>query len=294
MISYIFPGQGSQFPSMGRELFEHFQKARDLFKRANEVLGFKISEILFEGSTQELKETKMAQPAIYIHSVILAKLMNDFNPFCVAGHSLGEFSALAAINAIDFEEGLKLVQRRAMAMQKACERNPLSGMVAVLGLEEKIVEEVCGEIKGVFPANYNAPGQIILSGEEKALEKASEVLKKRGAKRLLPLLVSGAFHSPFMQGAKEELALAIENTPFKEPICPIYQNVDGLPTTLITLIKQKLIDQLTQGVRWQRTVENIIEKGIDEFVEIGPGNVLQGLVKKINKQVKVSSAKVII
>ena len=281
MNAYMFPGQGSQFPGMAKELYETDQKARELFDRADEILGFKITEIMFNGTAEELKQTKVTQPAIFLHSVILAMCSPDFKPDMVAGHSLGEFSALTAAGALDFEDGLRLVAIRAMAMQKACEANP-GTMAAILALPTEKVESICEETEGVVvPANYNCEGQIVISGSVEAVSAASEKMKAAGARRALILPVGGAFHSPLMQQAADELAAGIESVVFKAPVCPVYQNVTALPTTDPAEIKKNLLAQLTAPVKWTQTVENMVADGADNFVESGPGKVLQGLVSKI-------------
>lgn len=281
MKAFVFPGQGAQFSGMGKDLYSSHSKAKELFEIANDVLGFRITDIMFEGSAEELKQTKVTQPAIFIHSVILSKCIEEFNPQMVAGHSLGEFSALTAAGSLSFEDGLKLVYQRAMAMQKACELEP-STMAAILGLEDGRVEEICSATPGVVvPANYNCNGQLVISGSVDSVTKACEELKAAGAKRALILAVGGAFHSPLMEPARQELATAIENTEILAPVCPIYQNVDALPHSNPIEIKKNLIDQLTAPVRWRQTVENMFADGGREFVELGPGNVLQGLIKKI-------------
>lgn len=288
MTAAIFPGQGAQFPGMGKDLYEENFEARELFHHANNILGFSISDVMFEGSAEELKQTKVTQPAIFLHSTILSKALGDkFKPDMVAGHSLGEFSALVANGCLDFEDGLKLVSQRAMAMQKACELKP-STMAAVLGLEDEIVEAVCAETEGiVVAANYNCPGQIVISGVTGAVEKACEELKARGAKRALLLPVGGAFHSPLMEPAREELAAAIENTKFNTPFCPVYQNVTTFAVTNPDEIKENLIFQLTAPVKWTQSVQNMIKDGATSFAEIGPGKVLQGLVRKIDRSVEI-------
>ena len=281
MKAFVFPGQGAQFSGMGKDLYSSHSKAKELFEIANDVLGFRITDIMFEGSAEELKQTKVTQPAIFIHSVILSKCIEEFNPQMVAGHSLGEFSALTAAGSLSFEDGLKLVYQRAMAMQKACELEP-STMAAILGLEDGRVEEICSAIPGVVvPANYNCNGQLVISGSVDSVTKACEELKAAGAKRALILAVGGAFHSPLMEPARQELATAIENTEILAPVCPIYQNVDALPHSNPIEIKKNLIDQLTAPVRWRQTVENMFADGGREFVELGPGNVLHGLIKTI-------------
>lgn len=292
MKAYIFPGQGAQFSGMGKDLYENPQ-AKELFEKANEIMGFRISDIMFSGTDEELKQTNVTQPAIFLHSVILAKVLGaDFKPDMVAGHSLGEFSALVAANALSFEDGLRLVMARANAMQKACELQP-STMAAILGLADEVVEEVCAGIDAVVvPANYNCPGQLVISGSIEGIDEACEKLTAAGAKRALKLNVGGAFHSPLMEPAKVELQQAIENTTIASPICPIYQNVNAKPTTDPATIKQNLIAQLTGAVRWTQTAANMIADGATEFVEVGPGNVLQGLVKKVSRDVQTSSATV--
>lgn len=291
MKAYVFPGQGAQFTGMGKELYENAAEAKELFEKANEILGFRITDIMFEGTADELKQTKVTQPAVFLHSVVLAKTLGaDFKPDMVAGHSLGEFSALVAAGALSFEDGLKLVSQRAMAMQKACEVTP-STMAAVLGLDDKTVEEVCEATEGVVvAANYNCPGQLVISGETSAIDRACEAMKEAGAKRALKLPVGGAFHSPMMEPAREELAAAIEATTFAKPVCPVYQNVPATAVTEPETIKENLIKQLTAPVKWTQSVQNMIADGATEFTEVGPGNVLQGLVKKINKEVATRAA----
>ena len=292
MKAYIFPGQGAQFSGMGKELFDQSDKAKALFNSANKILGFDITKIMFEGDPEDLKQTKVTQPAIFLHSVILAKcLSNKFNPDMVAGHSLGEFSALVANNTLNFESGLKLVAQRAVVMQKACEISE-GTMAAVLGLENKIVESTCKEINGVVvAANYNCPGQLVVSGEIEPIHKACELMKDKGARRALVLPVGGAFHSPLMEPAREELANAIENTKFNSPSCPIYQNVSAIAVSDVNTIKKNLIAQLTAPVKWTQSIESMIKDGATDFIEVGPGNVLQGLVRKINREKSISSAK---
>lgn len=291
MKAYIFPGQGAQFSGMGLDLYENSPEAQELFEKANKILGFQITDIMFEGTAEQLKETKVTQPAIFLHSVILAKTLGEaFKPEMVAGHSLGEFSALVAAGALSFEDGLKLVSQRALAMQKACEAAP-STMAAVLGLEDAIVENVCNTIDGVVvAANYNCPGQLVISGEVEAINKACEALKEAGARRALVLPVGGAFHSPMMEPAREELAAAIENTTFSKPNCPIYQNVTANAVTDENEIKANLISQLTAPVKWTQSVQQMITDGATLFTEVGPGNVLQGLVKKIDRSAETASA----
>ncbi len=286
MKAYIFPGQGAQYPGMGKDLYENSADARALFEKANELLGFNITGIMFEGSAEDLKQTKVTQPAIFLHSVLLARTLNDFSPDMVAGHSLGEFSALVANGSLNFEDGLVLVSKRALAMQKACELDP-STMAAIVGLDDKTVEEVCDSIDEiVIPANYNCPGQLVISGSVAGIDKACKMLTEKGARRALKLPVSGAFHSPFMEPAREELAAAIESTSFKRPICAVYQNVNAQPVTDPVEIKKNLIAQLTAPVLWTQIVENMIAGGATSFTEIGPGKVLQGLVKKVERQME--------
>jgi len=288
MKAYVFPGQGAQYPGMGKDLYEKSPLAKELFEKANEILGFRITDIMFDGTEEDLKQTKVTQPAIFLHSVLLAKTLPDFAPEMVAGHSLGEFSALVANGALSFEDGLRLVSKRALAMQKACEKEP-STMAAIVGLDDEIVEEVCASIdEVVVPANYNCPGQLVISGSMAGIDKACEVLTARGAKRVLKLVVGGAFHSPLMEPAREELAAAIDTTPFSIPVCPIYQNVNAAPTSDPAVIKQNLISQLTAPVRWTQTAKNMIDGGATLFTEIGPGKVLQGLIKKVDRNAEVA------
>ena len=293
MTAYIFPGQGAQFVGMGLDLYENHSIAKELFERANTILGFSITDIMFQGTPEDLKQTKVTQPAIFLHSVILSKVMGEsFKPDMVAGHSLGEFSALVANGTLNFEDGLKLVSQRALAMQKACEIQE-STMAAVLGLEDTVVEEICSKVSGiVVPANYNCPGQLVISGEVEAINTACEKLKEAGARRALLLPVGGAFHSPLMEPAREELAAAIENTNFREPNCPIYQNVTTTAVTVSNDVKKNLIAQLTAPVKWTQSVQNMVKDGANSFVEVGPGKVLQGLVKKIVGDVETSSAQI--
>ncbi len=289
MKAYVFPGQGAQFVGMGKDLYDNNPEAKELFEKANDILGFRITDLMFEGTEEDLKQTKVTQPAIFLHSVLLAKSLGDeFKPNMVAGHSLGEFSALVAAGALSFEEGLKLVSKRAHAMQKACEVRP-STMAAVLALPDDKVEALCAEVDDVVaPANYNCPGQVVISGTIEGIDAACEKMLAAGAKRAMKLKVGGAFHSPLMQPAQEELAEAIAEAEFNTPVCPVYQNVDGKPHTDPKEIKENLIKQLTAPVRWTYDVEAMIADGADEFIELGPGSVLQGLVKKINRNVATS------
>lgn len=289
MKAYVFPGQGAQFVGMGKDLYDNNAEAKEMFEKANEILGFRITDLMFAGTEDDLKQTKVTQPAIFLHSVILAKSLGDeFKPDMVAGHSLGEFSALVAAGALSFEEGLKLVAKRAMAMQKACEAKP-STMAAVLALSDETVENLCAEVEDVVaPANYNCPGQVVISGTIEGIDKACEKMLAAGAKRALKLKVGGAFHSPLMQPAQEELAEAIAAAEFSTPRCPVYQNVDGKPHTDPKEIKENLIKQLTAPVRWTYDVQAMIADGADDFTELGPGKVLQGLISKIDRNVKTS------
>jgi len=291
MKAYVFPGQGAQFIGMGKDLYEKSIVAKDLFENANSILGFRITDLMFAGTDEDLKQTKVTQPAIFLHSTILASVLSDsFKPDMVAGHSLGEFSALVANRTLTFEDGLILVSKRAMAMQKACEKTP-STMAAILGLDDNIVEEVCASIKQVVvPANYNSPGQIVISGSNEGIDKAIEILKEKGVKRALKLAVGGAFHSPLMEPARLELEEAIRGTTFRIPICPVYQNVNAKPSVDPDVIKSNLVSQLTSPVRWTQSILNMISGGATTFVEVGPGCVLSGLIKKINRDAVTESA----
>ena len=293
MKAYVFPGQGAQFPGMGKDLYDSKTVSKELFEKSNEILGFKISEIMFNGTTEDLKETKVTQPAIFLHSVILAEALGEkFKPDLVAGHSLGEISALVSNKCLKFEDGLELVHKRALAMQKACEETP-STMAAILGLEDIVVEKICSNINGiVVPANYNCPGQLVISGEMEAVDIAIEKLTESGARRAIKLPVGGAFHSPIMKSAKSELKSAIDSTSFSSPICPIYQNVCAEAVIDPEKIKQNLIDQLTSPVKWTQTMLNIVKNQHLEVIEVGPGKVLQGLFKKIDRKINTSSAEI--
>jgi len=291
MKAYVFPGQGAQFIGMGKDLYDKSPLAKEMFEKANTILGFRITDLMFSGTDEDLRQTKVTQPAIFLHSTILAAVLGDsFKPDMVAGHSLGEFSALVANKALSFEDGLVLVSKRAIAMQKACEMIP-STMAAILGIDDKIVEEVCASINEVVvPANYNSPGQIVISGSNEGIDKAIEILKEKGAKRALKLAVGGAFHSPVMEPARVELEEAIRNTEFHKPVCPVYQNVNATPSTDPEVIKANLVLQLTSPVKWTQSVINMIAGGATSFTEVGPGSVLQGLVKKVNKDMLTEGA----
>lgn len=290
MKAYVFPGQGSQFVGMGKDLYDNSGLAKDLFDSANQILGFNITDLMFSGTDDDLKQTKVTQPAVFLHSVILAKTLGEnFKPDMVAGHSLGEFSALVASGALSFEDGLKLVSKRAMAMQKACEQNP-STMSAIIGLDDTVIEQACAEIDGVVPANYNCPGQLVISGSNEGIDKANAKLTELGAKRAIKLSVSGGFHSPMMEPARVELEKAIDEVTFNKPVCPVYQNVTAKPTVNPDEIKKNLVAQLTSPVRWTQTMQNMIANGLTEIVEVGPGAVLQGLMRKINREIGASSA----
>ncbi|MCB0430142.1 MAG: ACP S-malonyltransferase [Flavobacteriales bacterium] len=291
MKAYVFPGQGAQFPGMGKDLYEGSAEAKDLFEKANDILGFRITDVMFEGTDEELRQTKVTQPAIFLHSVVLAQVLGDqFKPDMVAGHSLGEFSALVANKTLTFEDGLKLVLQRALAMQKACEARP-STMAAILGLEDEVVEKVCADIdEVVVAANYNCPGQLVISGSMEGISQACDKLKEAGAKRALPLPVGGAFHSPLMEPARQELEAAIASTTFNNPICPVYQNVTASAVRNPDDIRKNLVAQLTAPVKWTQTVRRMLADGASSFIEVGPGKVLQGLVKKVDKDVEALSA----
>jgi [acyl-carrier-protein] S-malonyltransferase len=290
MKAYVFPGQGAQFVGMGKDLYDKYPVAKELFEKANQILGFRITDLMFNGTEEDLKQTKVTQPAIFLHSVILAKTIENFKPDMVAGHSLGEFSALVANGALSFEDGLTLVSKRAMAMQKACEKEP-STMAAIIGIDDNSVEKICAEIEEVVvPANYNCPGQLVISGSMKGIEIACKKLTEAGAKRALPLKVGGAFHSPLMEPARVELAEAINSTTFSKPVCPVYQNVDAKPYSDPVQIKENLIKQLTSPVKWTQIMQNMIADGMSSYTEVGPGNVLQGLIKKVSKDMPTQSA----
>lgn len=290
MHAYVFPGQGAQFVGMGKELYENHSQARELFEQANDILGFRITDLMFEGTDEDLKQTRVTQPAIFLHSVILATTLDGFQPDMVAGHSLGEFSALVANGTLSFEDGLTLVFKRALAMQKACEAEP-STMAAILGMDDRIVEQACDQINEVVvAANYNSPGQIVISGSIAGIDAALEELTSLGARRALKLSVGGAFHSPLMEPARAELENAIQLAPFSEPVCPIYQNVNALPSTDPVEIKMNLVAQLTAPVRWTQTVQRMISDGANSFTEVGPGKVLQGLIKKVDREIRTQSA----
>ncbi|MFO7369999.1 MAG: ACP S-malonyltransferase [Bacteroidales bacterium] len=293
MKAYVFPGQGAQFVGMGKDLYERFPQAQELFEKANEILGFRITDLMFSGTDEDLRQTKVTQPAIFLHSVILAKMLgNDFNPDMTAGHSLGEFSALVAAEALSFENGLKLVSQRAMAMQKACELQP-STMAAILGLDDEVVEKACSEIQAVVvPANYNSPGQIVISGSIEGIDQAIEKLTAAGAKRALKLSVGGAFHSPIMEPARLDLEKAIDMAVISKPRCPVYQNVTAKPTTDPAVIRENIKKQLTAPVKWTQTVKNMLADGASQFYEVGPGAVLQGLIKKVDRAVAAESVKI--
>ncbi|MGM0611936.1 MAG: ACP S-malonyltransferase [Bacteroidota bacterium] len=291
MNAYVFPGQGAQYVGMGKDLYDNFEEAKALFEKANDILGFRITDLMFEGTDEDLRQTNVTQPAIFLHSVILAKMMKDqFKPDMVAGHSLGEFSALVAANSLSFEDGLKLVHKRALAMQKACETEP-STMAAIVGLDDETVENVLKDIEEVVvPANYNTTGQLVISGSMKGIDVACEKLKEAGAKRALPLNVGGAFHSPLMEPAREELAKAIADTQINKPVCPIYQNVTAKAETEPETIKENLVQQLTSPVKWTQIMQNMIADGMTSYTEVGPGKVLQGLIKKIDRKMPAQSA----
>lgn len=292
MKAYVFPGQGAQFPGMGKDLYEKSAPAEEMFEKANSLLDFRISDLMFTGSDEDLKQTRVTQPAIFLHSVILATVMgNEFRPDMVAGHSLGEFSALVTCGALSFEDGLLLVSQRASAMQKACEMHP-SSMAAIIGLDDRTVEETCAGIdETVVPANYNSPGQIVISGTDEGITRAMEILKSKGAKIVIKLQVGGAFHSPLMEPARAELEEAIRNTPFSTPRCPVYQNSDAKPSVDPGIIKTRLVSQLTSPVKWTLSIENMISAGASHFIEVGPGNVLQGLIRKISRDVRTEGAR---